>query len=215
LKHPKSVPQWVGVHEEQVIKARGQPARLKRVLERSSVPMVMVDDERHYLDANALAQSVLTLSLDELRPLRVDDLTPPRLVPSMESTWARLLEDGWVAWPFPSGSIDRSYLGLTYFALANALPGKHLIAFAPAGWPGGPMLGELERKGHEHGSPLTPREVEVLELAAEGNSRGVIARTLLVSPATVRTHFEHIYAKLGVHHRAAAVAQAMRLGLIA
>jgi len=133
----------------------------------------------------------------------------------MESTWARLLEDGWVAWPFPSGSIDRSYLGLTYFALANALPGKHLIAFAPAGWPGGPMLGELERKGHEHGSPLTPREVEVLELAAEGNSRGVIARTLLVSPATVRTHFEHIYAKLGVHHRAAAVAQAMRLGLIA
>jgi len=215
LKHPKSVPQWVGVHEEQVIKARGQPARLKRVLERSSVPMVMVDDERHYLDANALAQSVLTLSLDELRPLRVDDLTPPRLVPSMESTWARLLEDVWVAWPFPSSAIDRSYLGLTYFALANALPGKHLIAFAPAGWPGGPMLGELERNGREHGSPLTPREVEVLKLAADGNSRGVIAGTLLVSPATVRTHFEHIYAKLGVHDRAAAVAQAMRLGLIA
>jgi two-component system nitrate/nitrite response regulator NarL len=36
-----------------------------------------------------------------------------------------------------------------------------------------------------------------------------------VSPATVRAHFEHIYAKLGVHDRAAAVAQAMRLGMIA
>ena len=215
MKHPKSVPPWVGVYEEQVIKARGQPARLKRVLERSSVPMVMVDDERRYVDANALAQSVLTLSLDELRRLRVDDLTPPHLVPSMESTWARLLENGWVAWPFPSSAVDGSYLGTTYFALANALPGKHLIAFAPAGWPGVPMLGELERKRCEHDSPLTPREVEVLELAADGNRRGGIARTLLVSPATVRTHFEHIYAKLGVHDRAAAVAQAMRLGLIA
>jgi len=214
LKHPKSVPQWVGVYEEQVIKARGQPARLKRVLERSSVPIVMVDDERRYVDANALAQSVLTLSLDELRRLRVDDLTPPHLVPSMESTWARLLENGWVAWPFPSSAVDGSYLGTTYFALANALPGKHLIAFAPAGWPGGPMLAELERKRREHGSPLTPREVEVLELTAKGNSHREIARTLLVSPATVRTHFEHIYAKLGVHDRAAAVAQAMRLGLI-
>ncbi len=77
------------------------------------------------------------------------------------------------------------------------------------------MLGELERKSLKHGSPLTPREVEVLQLAAKGNSRGGIARTLLVSPATVRTHFERIYAKLGVHDRAAAVAQAMRLGLIA
>ena len=214
MKHPKSVPPWVGVYEEQVIKARGQPARLKRVLNRSSVPMVMVDDERRYVDANAQAQSVLTLSLDELQRLRVDDLTPSHLIPSMESTWARLLENGWVAWPFPSSAVDGSYLGTTYFALANALPGKHLVAFAPAGWPGGPMLAELERKRREHGSPLTPREVEVLELAADGNSRGGIARTLLVSPATVRTHFEHIYAKLGVHDRAAAVAQAMRLGLI-
>jgi ATP/maltotriose-dependent transcriptional regulator MalT len=42
----------------------------------------------------------------------------------------------------------------------------------------------------------------------------MIARELVVSAATVRTHFEHIYAKLGVSDRAGAVAKAMRLGLI-
>jgi DNA-binding CsgD family transcriptional regulator len=213
--YSKSVPHWVGVHEQQIIKARGHPARLKRAFERSSVPMVMVDEERRYVAANALAQSVLTLSLAELRRLRLDDLTPPHLMPTMESTWARLLENGWVAWPFPSSSIDRSYLGITYFALANALPGQHLIAFAPAGWPDTPTLADGERASLQPGSPLTPRELEVLELAAEGNTRVMIAGRLRVSPATVRTHFEHIFAKLGVHDRAAAVAQAMRLRLIA
>ncbi|MEA2285186.1 MAG: two-component system, NarL family, nitrate/nitrite response regulator NarL, partial [Solirubrobacteraceae bacterium] len=41
-----------------------------------------------------------------------------------------------------------------------------------------------------------------------------IAEQLFLSPATVKTHFEHIYEKLGVGDRAAAVAQALRTGLI-
>ena len=61
---------------------------------------------------------------------------------------------------------------------------------------------------------LSPREVEVLRLAAEGNTGPEIAGSLVVSPATVKTHFEHIYEKLGVSDRAAAVAHAMRTGLI-
>jgi two-component system, NarL family, nitrate/nitrite response regulator NarL len=61
---------------------------------------------------------------------------------------------------------------------------------------------------------LTPREREVLQLAAEGNRGGEIARRLELSPATVKSHFEHAYMKLGARNRAAAVAIAMRLGLI-
>jgi two-component system nitrate/nitrite response regulator NarL len=61
---------------------------------------------------------------------------------------------------------------------------------------------------------LTPREREVLELAADGCSGPAIARELFVSSATVRTHFEHIYKKLAVSDRAAAVAKAIRLGII-
>ena len=61
---------------------------------------------------------------------------------------------------------------------------------------------------------LTPRELEVLDLAAAGCNGPMIAARLVVSAATVRTHFEHIYEKLEVRDRAAAVAKAMRLGLI-
>lgn len=67
----------------------------------------------------------------------------------------------------------------------------------------------------EFGAPLlTRREHEVLQLAAQGNSRPQIAELLTVSPATVKTHFEHVYAKLEVSDRAAAVARAVRDGLI-
>lgn len=61
---------------------------------------------------------------------------------------------------------------------------------------------------------LTPRERTVLQLAAEGLSGPVIAQRLGVGYATVRTHFGHIYSKLGVGGRGGAVAKGMRLGLI-
>ena len=73
----------------------------------------------------------------------------------------------------------------------------------------------LEQRRAELGSrSLSERELEVLALAAEGNSGPQIAERLFVSPATVKTHFEHIYEKLGVGDRAAAVAHALRTGLI-
>jgi DNA-binding NarL/FixJ family response regulator len=51
---------------------------------------------------------------------------------------------------------------------------------------------------------LTDRELEVLQLAAKGMSRKDMAHKLYVSESTVRTHLEHIYAKIGVSSRAAA-----------
>jgi two-component system, NarL family, nitrate/nitrite response regulator NarL len=61
---------------------------------------------------------------------------------------------------------------------------------------------------------LTPRERDVLQLAANDLSAPNIAERLSVSPATVGTHFGHIYIKLDVRSRAGAVAKGMRLGLI-
>jgi ATP/maltotriose-dependent transcriptional regulator MalT len=61
---------------------------------------------------------------------------------------------------------------------------------------------------------LTARELEVLEIAASGRNGPEIARTLHVSPETIKTHFDHIYKKLGVSERSGAVAEAMRLGWI-
>jgi DNA-binding NarL/FixJ family response regulator len=58
------------------------------------------------------------------------------------------------------------------------------------------------------------RELQVLQHAAGGLSGGEIAARLSISPATVKRHFENIYAKLSVHDRAAAVACALRAGMI-
>jgi DNA-binding CsgD family transcriptional regulator len=61
---------------------------------------------------------------------------------------------------------------------------------------------------------ITDRQIEILQLAAEGLSAGAIAERLFVSRATVKTHFEHIYDRLKVTGRVAAVAEAIRLGLV-
>jgi PAS domain S-box-containing protein len=80
------------------------------------------------------------------------------------------------------------------------------------GYEVGEFLGH--RRGELKPLALTPRELEVLQLAAQGCAGREIAERLVVSPATVRTHFGRIYDKYGVSDRAAAVAKALRDGLI-
>jgi two-component system nitrate/nitrite response regulator NarL len=61
---------------------------------------------------------------------------------------------------------------------------------------------------------LSARELEILRMCADGLSSPEIAAALFVSVATVKTHLQHVYGKLEVSDRAAAVAQAMRRGLL-
>jgi response regulator RpfG family c-di-GMP phosphodiesterase/DNA-binding CsgD family transcriptional regulator len=79
----------------------------------------------------------------------------------------------------------------------------------------------LEAAGHtpdgdvrEAPAGLTEREVEVLRLIARGRSNREVAAELVVSPRTVGTHVEHIYAKAGVSTRAGAALFAMEHGLL-
>ena len=61
---------------------------------------------------------------------------------------------------------------------------------------------------------LTDRETEVLALVADGLTNRAVARKLGISEATVKTHLAHIYTKLGVLDRAAAVREAWERGLV-
>jgi DNA-binding CsgD family transcriptional regulator len=207
------VSRTVGGAAEDVLDARGDAQGLKQIFEHSPVPMVMVGHTRRYVEVNRLARLWFRLSLEEMRTFAIGDLTPAPRDGAMEKAWARLLETGCVAGRYPVDGSDGSRLDVVYCGFAHILPGLHLIAFAPADW----LDDELDAAKDDRSDPstsLTPREIEVLALAADGRSGPELAQQLVVSPATVNTHFKNIYGKLEVRTRAAAVAKAMRLGVI-
>ncbi|KAF2413568.1 DNA-binding response regulator [Microbacterium sp. B35-04] len=72
----------------------------------------------------------------------------------------------------------------------------------------------LMHQVREPGSPISDRELEVLSLIAQGRSNREVAAELFISEATVKTHLLHVYDKLGVNDRAAAVAVGFQRGLL-
>lgn len=207
------LPRAIGSAAEDVAGARGDPARMVQILYSTAVPMVVVDGERRYIHANASALLAFRTHLAELREHRIENLTPPHRLPMLEALWRRLVATGRVAGRYDVHNRDGTTLRIVFYARSGGLPGHHVIAFAPVGWSDRELAGgascPLDRP-----AALTRRELELLQLAAEGRSGPRIAEELTVSPATVKTHFEHIYTKLGVRDRAAAVAKGIRLGLI-
>ena len=73
------------------------------------------------------------------------------------------------------------------------------------------LVGQVRAPARE---PLSQRELDVLGLIARGSSNRETARRLFISEATVKTHVLHIFAKLGVNDRAAAVAVGFERGLL-
>ncbi|MEV4710622.1 response regulator transcription factor [Micromonospora sp. NPDC049374] len=78
----------------------------------------------------------------------------------------------------------------------------------------GRLMGRLRTPRQSTEEPLSQRELEVLTLVARGSSNREAAARLFISEATVKTHLLHVYAKLGVNDRAAAVAAAYDRGLL-
>jgi DNA-binding CsgD family transcriptional regulator len=193
-----------------LFEAREDPERLRSILDRGELPMVTFDDERCYRDANRPARLLFRKSLEELRELRIEDLAPPGAVDS--SVLDDLLADGYATGEWEMAFEDGSRLSVVFWTLAHALDGLNVSVFLPADWSEQEML-PAARMGGEP-PRLTERELEVLRLAATGIPGPEIASRLVISPTTVKSHFENIYAKLEVPDRAAAVASALRLGLI-
>jgi two-component system, NarL family, nitrate/nitrite response regulator NarL len=76
------------------------------------------------------------------------------------------------------------------------------------------LVTEIRLREHDERPRLSPREHEVLRRVAEGQTAPAIGKAMHLSASTVKTHLTHLYDKLEVSDRAAAVAAAMRRGLI-
>ena len=193
---------------------RGHARKFWGVFDRSLVPMVAVDNDRNYTEANRAARLLFRLSLAEMRAHSIGDFTPPHMLLALEDMWSRLMRDGSVASSFDMLFLDGSELRIVSCAVANALPGTHLIVLAPADWPED-ELGLVPVEAVEPApAPLSPREREVLTLIAAGADLEQIGDELSISVHTVRTHVMNAYNKLGANNRAHAIALAMQQQLI-
>jgi DNA-binding NarL/FixJ family response regulator len=114
--------------------------------------------------------------------------------------------------------------GACGYLLKKTPPGRLLEAIRDAHQGGSPMSPEIARKvvdlfqrthqPADPGSRLTPHEVRLLRLLAQGHSYQSAGQELRISINTVRNYIRSIYEKLHVHSKSAAVAKALRGGLL-
>jgi len=95
-------------------------------------------------------------------------------------------------------------------AVLDCAAGKDVLATDLASG----LAAEIRRRAAPSGPTLSARERQVLQLIAAGESVPTIAKELFLAPSTIKTHVQRLYEKLGVADRAAAVAEAMRRGLL-
>jgi DNA-binding NarL/FixJ family response regulator len=151
---------------------------------------------------------LVTTSIEDLRLLG-EETRPVLLLTNSPGDAARLADlPVWGALPLEA---SREEIAAALHALGEGL------------WVGSPALAGsmLERhpaptieEGEPVGDPLTARELEVLQLAAEGMANKQIALALNISEHTVKFHLSSLYAKLGVTSRTEAIRAGVRQGRV-
>lgn len=143
-------------------------------------------------------------AIAELRTLSPDTKVVVLTASDTDQVLVQAIEAG------ASGFLSKSRgLGEVIGAVRAAAAGEAVIS--------GEMLSRLLPKLTRSGGPtveLTPRELDVLELLAEGKSNAAIAQSLFVSVHTVRNHVANLSAKLGAHSKLEALSIAVRRGLL-
>jgi len=168
------------------------------------------------------------LASGDLTPQQVADVPSGLAGPRARARWAELSRgydiEHQLAIPLPPGSE-----GMRWFVLgrpaAFAAERMHLARRVQK------LIAGLDRQAAalrqwQHRAPqpdshavaadirLTPRELSVLTLVADGLTAGAVARRLVVAERTVHKHLERAYSKLGVSDRVSAVLRAQRLGIL-
>lgn len=186
--------------------------RFRTAFERAPIGMALVAIGGGWLEVNQAFCEFLGYSEDELRRTTWQALTHPddldADLASVEATLAGRI-DGY--------TIEKRYLrkdGKVVFGRLNVA-----LVRAPDGEPRYFVsqledITELLRWEPAAERHPTPRQLEVLQLIADGKSTSQVAEELHLSTTTVRNHVAHLMGNLGVHTRIQAVVAATRLGLI-
>ena len=189
--------------------ARVRAVRLRSLLNLASTPMLVADQQRRIVDVNPMACEVVGAPRESVLGRRIDDFTASDTGFDVERFWEHVLAEGRLNGTYPARRLDGEVRPIVYAATANVVPGLHMSVFVnstvapvPAAEPVRPV------------AQLTPREREILQMIADGLTDREIARRLVLSPATARTHARNLIGKLGAHTRAQAVAIAIRRGEI-
>jgi two-component system nitrate/nitrite response regulator NarL len=109
-----------------------------------------------------------------------------------------------------AGFLSKSASGEEICAAIRRIAGGESVLPADVGT----SLASTLRERGATGTHLSPRELTILELMADGGPAQIIADRLHLAVPTVKTHIQNLYAKLGVNDRGAAVAEGMRRGLL-
>ena len=164
--------------------------------------LCVVDECGTCVRVNGPAITLLGAPADQVLRRQVRQFTPPEIWPGLLRMWDAGDAAGVLHGPAEVLRPDGSRVSVEFRVARNFDDGRHLIAAREV------------TTSDASSVRLTPRELEVLQLAAHGHSTERIAAELVISPATVKKHLEHAYRKLEVRDRVAAVAESLRRGLI-
>lgn len=209
--------------QRQVMEAlRDSQLRFSTAFTRAPIGMAIVALDGAWLEVNAAFCEFLGYSEDELRETTWQALTHPAdLDADLASLQAAIdgridgytmvkryiRKDGEEAAGRLTRALVRAPDGEPRYFISQVEPMTDSRKALPT--PGnGAAAGEVGRP------TLTPRQIEILQLLAEGASTRQIAARLHLSQATVRNHFARALASLGVHTRVQAIVAASRLGLV-
>ena len=155
------------------------------MIDRESVAVVVADDDRRYVHANAAACDLLGIAHDDLIGMRTEEITGTPAA-EVDELWARFRRAGVLVGTFPlPGPVGAR--NVPYIAVADVTPGRHLAIFIPS--PNGDW------------QPLSQREREVVALVAGGATGREVGEALSVTAATVETHIRNAMRRLGARNR--------------
>jgi DNA-binding CsgD family transcriptional regulator len=156
------------------------------LINEQSVAVVVADDDRRYVHANAAAGALLGIDHHELLGMRVEEVTgtPTDVAEEAFRRFRRTgVQVGTFPVPSPVGPRNVPYIGI-----ADVAPGRHVAIFIPER-----VAGDWQ--------PLSQREREVVALVAGGATGREVGKELSVTSATVETHIRNAMRRLGARNR--------------